>query len=121
MPGGGAKAGTDKVRSFVTFLRRWLPLGEVGVEQDPLLLEDKELVVAVTTFISGSGLMLCGLEFVTTSGRRVFWGEESYKCKRSVTKDTFLAYCSGGIELDFPFLTFHWDQNHPTPCAHVPQ
>ena len=61
------------------------------MEYDPFLLEDKELVVAVTTFISGSGLMLCGLEFVTTSGRGVFWEEESYKCKRSVTKETFLA------------------------------
>merc|ERR1712126_182934 len=93
-------------------------MGKGGVEQEKLLLKENELVVEVTTFASESdssftAFMLCGLELLTTSGRRVFWGKKSKRCKKSVTKDTFLAFCSGGMEAPleggkFPFLTFHW-------------
>ena len=90
-------------------------LGEGGVEQDQFLPEEGEQVVEVTTY--EYGLDLCGLELVTTSGRRVFWGEKNEFCKRSVTKETFLAYCSGGVVWYDQFsLTFHWEQNKPTPC-----
>ena len=85
------------------------------MEQDPFLLEEGEQVVGVTTYTEGD---LCGLELVTTSGRGVFWGKKSKDCKRSVTKETFLAYCSGGlVECDMFSLTFHWEQNKPTPCT----
>ena len=97
-----------------------------GVEQEQFLLKDQELVVEVTTYASESdssltAFMLCGLEVCTSSGRCVFWGKESTRCKKSVTKDTFLAFCSGGMEATlegskFPFLTFHWHQNKPTIC-----
>ena len=102
-------------------------MGKGGVELEKFLLEDQELVVEVTTFASESdssltAFMLCGLELLTTSGRRVFWGKESTRRKKSVTKDTFLAFCSGGMEAPleggkFPFLTFHWGQNKPTSCT----
>ena len=103
-------------------------MGKGGVEQQPFLLEDKELVVEVTTFASEpdsslTAFMLCGMELLTSSGRSKFWGSKSKRCKKSVTKDTFLAFCSGGMEGDkldaskFPFLTFHWGQNKPTSCA----
>ena len=36
------------------------------------------------------------MELVKTSGRRVFWGKKIKDYHRSVTKETFLAYCSGG-------------------------
>ena len=98
-----------------------------GVEQEQFLLADQELVVEVTTYASESdssltAFMLCGLEVCTSSGRCVFWGKESTRCKKSVTKDTFLAFCSGGMEATlegskFPFLTFHWGQNKPTSCT----
>merc|ERR1712107_911370 len=57
-----------------------------------------------------TGFSLCGLELSTSTGRRMIWGQESSRCKRSVTKNTFLAFCSGGIEAplaggEFPFLT----------------
>ena len=91
--------------------------GEGGVEQDPFLLEEGELVVELTTY-TGSYAHLLGLELLTTSGRRVFWGKKSERCKRSVTKETFLAYCSGGVVRGrFSSLTFHWEQNKPTPCT----
>ena len=102
-------------------------MGKGGVEQEKFLLEDKELIVEVTTFASESdssltAFMLCGLELLTSSGRRVSWGKKSNRCKKSVTTDTFLAFCSGGMEAPleggkFPFLTFHWGQNKPTSCT----
>ena len=93
-------------------------MGEGGVEQDPLLLEEGERVVEVTTHADNLLNKLCGLELLTTSGRGVFWGTKSNACsKRSVTKETFLAYCSGGVVGWGLFsLTFHWEQNKPTPC-----
>ena len=95
--------------------------GEGGVEQDPFLLEEGEQVVETTTYTAGRPadylVYLSGLELLTTSGRRVFWGEKSGECKRSVTKETFLAYCSGGVlDGDSFSLTFHWEQNKPTTC-----
>ena len=86
------------------------------MEQDPFLLEEGEQVVELTTYQTGIGLY--GLELLTTSGRRVFWGKKSGDCKRSVTKETFLAFCSGGVVFGGRFsLTFHWEQNKPTPCS----
>ena len=110
--------------------------GEGGVEQDPFLLEEGDQVVGVTTYEDKGkdphydDCFLCGLELLTTSGQRVFWGKESEHCKkRSETKETFLAYCSGGVgyplvifrnlptlHKDFA-LIFHWEQNKPTQCA----
>ena len=91
--------------------------GEGGVEQDPFLLEEGEQVVETTTYSYLSD-DLSGLELLTTSGRRVFWGEKSENCKRSATKETFLAYCSGGVVYGSQLsLTFHWEQNTPTPCT----
>ena len=90
--------------------------GEGGVEQDPFLLEEGEQVAEVATYTYG--LNLYGLELLTTSGRRVFWGEKSGHYKRSVTKETFITYCSGGVLRGHEFfLTFHWEQNKPTPCT----
>ena len=96
--------------------------GEGGVEQDPFLLEEGEQVVEVTTYTGSYELTdtsrLVGLELLTTSGRRVFWGKKSEWCNRSVTKETFLAYCSGGVVGGVYFsLIFHWEQNKPTPCT----
>ena len=89
-------------------------VGQEGQEEDPFLLEEGEQVVEVKTYKERLGLGLCGLELVTTSGRRVFFGrKDDCNCKTSVTKETFLAYCSGG---HFS-LTFHWEQNKPTPCT----
>ena len=90
-------------------------LGEGGEEQDPFLLEEGERVVEVTTYVGYSNLY--GLELLTTSGRRVFWGKKSGYCKRSVTKETFLAFCSGGVLLDLNeeyrlSLAFHWEKNN---------
>ena len=91
-------------------------LGEGGEEQDPFLLEEGERVAEVTTYHFRSDL--CGLELLTTSGRCVFWGKKSDDCKRSVTKETFLAFCSGGVVLgDCLSLTFHWEQNKPPPSS----
>ena len=89
--------------------------GEGGEEQDPFLLEEGERVVEVTTYDDWSNL--CGLELLTTSGRRVFWGKKSEDCQRSVTKETFLAFCSGGVLLDLKeeyrlSLAFHWEKNN---------
>merc|ERR1712192_363649 len=55
---------------------------------------------------------------LTTSGRSVSWGEKSKNCKRSVIKETFLAFCSGGFVIDAidgecSTLTFHWGQIKP--------
>ena len=68
-------------------------MGEEGVEEDQLLLEEGEQVVEVTTYTDrGYGQIdLCGLELFTSSDRRVIWGKRSGDCKRSVTKETFLA------------------------------
>ena len=90
-------------------------LGEGGEEQDPLLLEEGEQVVEVTTYDDRYNLL--GLELLTTSGRRVFWGKKIGNYKRSVTKETFLAFCSGGVLLDLNAeyrlsLTFHWERNN---------
>ena len=97
-----------------------------GEEQEPFFLQVQEKIVQVTTYASESespltGFSLCGLELSTSTDRSMSWGQESSRCKRSVTKDTFLAFCSGGIEAplaggEFPFLTFHWMQNKPTVC-----
>ena len=92
--------------------------GEGGVEQDPFLLEEGEQVVQLTTHTDSLLATLLGLELLTTIGRHVFWGKKSGNCKRSVTKETFLAYCSGGVVYgDCVSLTFHWEQNKPTPCT----
>ena len=95
-------------------------LGEGGEEQDPFLLEEGERVVEVTTYTDDVEENLKGLELVTTSGRVVFWGKKSGDCKRSVTKEAFLAFCSGGV-MGFVSprfsLTFHWEQNKPTSCT----
>ena len=96
--------------------------GEGGEEQDPFLLEEGEHFVEVVSYVTfTSGLSnLCGLELRTTSGRRLFWGKKTPFCTRSVTKETFLAYCSGGIMYGrFFSLTFHWEQNKPTLCAPI--
>ena len=97
-----------------------LYLGEGGEEQDPFLLEEGERVVEVTTYkdYTDRGSNLCGLELLTTSGRRVFWGKKSEYRKRSVTKETFLAFCSGGVVFGGRCfsLTFHWEQNKATSC-----
>ena len=86
------------------------------MEQDPFLLEEGEQVVETTTYTDG--FYLSGLELLTTSGRRVFWGEKRGDYKRSVTKETFLVFCSGGVVWGKGFsLTFHWEQNKPTPCT----
>ena len=100
--------------------------GRGGEEQEPFFLQTQEKIVQVTTYSSESespltGFSLCGLELSTSTGRSMIWGQESSRCKRSVTKNTFLAFCSGGIESplaggEFPFLTFHWMQNKPTVC-----
>ena len=106
------------------------------MEQDPFLLEEGDQVVGVTTYEDKGkdplydDCFLCGLELLTTSGQRVFWGKESEHCKkRSETKETFLAFCSGGVgyplviyrnlpmwHKDFA-LIFHWEQKKPTQCA----
>ena len=128
----GVQVATDGVKiskirfAFKDIFEEWRPtawtegdkyFGEGGVEQDPFLLEEGELVVELTTYTDRYN-RLFGLELLTTSGRRVFWGEKSEDCKRSVTKETFLAYCSGGVvEGDDFSLTFHWEQNKPTPCT----
>ena len=96
--------------------------GEGGEEQDPFYLEEGEHFVEVASYVTfTSGLSnLCGLELRTTSGRRLFWGKKTPFCTRSVTKETFLAYCSGGIMYGkFFSLTFHWEQNKPTLCAPI--
>ena len=93
-------------------------LGEGGEEQDPFLLEEGERVVEVTTYTDDNAFNLWGLELLTTSGRRVFWGKKIGNYKRSVTKETFLAFCSGGVIDGNRFsLTFHWEQNKPTPSS----
>ena len=103
-------------------------LGEGGVEQDPFFLEEGERIVEVTTYSADDDEIfhhenfgLHGMELLTTSGRCVFWGEKSKNCKRSVTKETFLAFCSGGVvdsaSACYPTLTFHWEQNKPQPCT----
>ena len=85
-------------------------LGEGGKEQDPLLLEAGEQVVEVTTYTVGNSFDLSGLEMLTSAGRQVSWGKNSKERKRSVTKDTALAFCSGGVVGGEHFcLTFHWE------------
>ena len=100
--------------------------GKGGEEQDPFLLEEGERVVEVTTYTACNLYGLLGLELLTTSGRRVFWGKkirkkfdtsENADCKKSVTKETFLAFCSGGYMVGFFSLTFHWEQYKPTSCV----
>ena len=93
--------------------------GEGGEEQDPSLLREGEQVVEVTTYAASlRPPKYCRLELLTTLGRRVFWGEKSEYCQRSVTKEAFLAYCSGGMVRGGYFsLIFHWEQNKPMPCT----
>ena len=95
--------------------------GEGGEEQDPFLLEEGERVDEVSTYGLSTDFSynLCGLELLTTSGRRVFWGKKSkFGCKRPVTQETFLAFCSGGVVGDGGYLslTFHWEQKKQTSC-----
>ena len=57
------------------------------------------------------------MELVKTSGRRVFWGKKIKDYHRSVTKETFLAYCSGGtVWGEYFSLTFHWEKKKPELC-----
>ena len=98
--------------------------GEEGVEQDHFLLEDKELVVGghnfhirIPTHVVWAGIGdNISLECILGTG-------ELSKHLRGVSKCCWwlrVRLC-GGTELDFLFLTFHWDQKKPTRCAHVPE
>ena len=92
-------------------------LGEGGVEQEVFLLGEGERITQVTTYTDAYDY-LCGLDLSTTSDRHRLWGKISHCCKKSITKDTFLAYCSGQIQVWAgkvdPRLTFHWGQTYPT-------
>ena len=90
-------------------------LGEGGVEQEQFLLEEGDQVVQVTTYTAGNYMNLCGLEVSTLFNQHRFWGKKSSSCKRSITTNTFLAYCSG--EARQVTLTFHWGQTNPTVCS----
>ena len=90
-------------------------LGEGGVEQEQFLLGEGDQVVQVTTYTAGNYMNLCGLEVSTSSNQHRFWGRKSASCKRSITTNTFLAYCSG--EARQVTLTFHWGQTRPTVCS----
>ena len=87
-------------------------------EEDKFLLADKERIVEVTTYTIKKSPKLCGVEIFTDSGRQHLWGKRTQDCMKSVMKEVFLAYCSGGGNHgDGNFhLIFHWGQNRSSCC-----
>lgn len=100
--------------AFIQTFEDWMMTigGEEGVEQDHFLLEDKELVVGghnfhirIRTHLVWAGIGdNISLECILGTGELSKHLKGVFRCCWWLS----VRLC-GGTELDFLFLTFHWD------------
>ena len=112
--------------SYLHTFEKWRPT--TGLAEDSNLTEDTEegqfrladgeYIIEVRTYTIKKSPKLCGIEVLASSGRQAFWGKRSQDCMKSLMKDVFLAYCSGGGNHgDGNFhLIFHWGRDKSTCC-----